>query len=107
MSWFALLGSGMFEMLLVLAFKKLSESNGVKLVLWTILSVCIGGASFTLLSIAMREIDMSIAYAVWTGIGASGGVVLSSIIYHEKLTLAKCIFLAMIIASMVGLKLLS
>lgn len=107
MNWIFLILSGIFEILGVLVFKQVAMAKGVKLLYWLFILACVFSFSLTCLSLAMREIDMSVAYGVWTGIGASGGVILASIIYKEKITLLKGICLALIIGSMVGLKLLS
>lgn len=107
MSWIVLLCSGICEVFMVLLFKKVSLSQGKEWGFWFVATLLVGAISFFLLSLAMKEIDMSVAYAIWTGIGASGGVVFSSLLYREKISLQKSLFLTMIILSMVGLKLLS
>lgn len=107
MSWLFLIISGIFEMIGVLVFKQVAIAKGKKLFFWLLVLMGVFSFSLTFLSLAMRNIDMSIAYGVWTGIGASGGVVLASIVYKEKITLAKGICLLLIIGSMIGLKLIS
>ncbi len=63
--------------------------------------------SFGFLSLAMREIPMGTAYAIWTGIGASGGVAIGILFFKESKSFLKLFFIFLIITSSVGLKLLS
>ena len=63
--------------------------------------------SFILLSVAMSELPMSTAYAVWTGIGAVGGTLLGMIFYKESKDIKRILCIVVILASTVGLKLLS
>ena len=60
--------------------------------------------SLTLLSYAMQTIAMSVAYAIWTGIGAIGAVVVGVVFEGEKINFKKALFLALIIFSVIMLK---
>ena len=60
--------------------------------------------SLTLLSYAMQAIAMSVAYAIWTGIGAVGAVLVGVVFNNEKVNLEKALFLSLIIFSVVMLK---
>ncbi len=60
--------------------------------------------SFSLLSLAMQEITMATAYAIWTGIGAGGGVLIGILFFKESKNLKKLLFITLIIASVIGLK---
>ncbi|WP_027327739.1 DMT family transporter [Helicobacter pametensis] len=107
MSWIYLITSGIFEIFGILIFKKVAHSQGKSLIKWLVILALNFCFSLGLLSLAMQTIDMSIAYAVWTGIGASGGVIAARIFYQELLSIQKTLCLIVIIASMVGLKLVS
>ena len=63
--------------------------------------------SFLTLSIAMKQLPMSTAYAVWTGIGAVGGAVLGMLFYKESTDIKRIICILVILGSTIGLKLLS
>lgn len=63
--------------------------------------------SFSLLSLAMQEISMGTAYAIWTGIGAGGGVLIGILFLGESKSLAKLTCVSMIIVCSIGLKLVS
>lgn len=62
---------------------------------------------FFLLSRAMQEIPISTAYAIWTGIGAAGAVIVGILFFKEPAEWRRIIFLAFIITGAIGLKLLS
>lgn len=101
-AWLVLLLAGAFEVGYALA---VGGSQG-----FTILSWSIGAAVFFLLtllalSIALRAIDVGIGYAVWAGIGAVGATLLGPIFFDEVLTPTKALWLTVIIAGVVWLKL--
>lgn len=60
---------------------------------------------FVFLSLAMREIPMGTAYAVWTGLGAAGAVLMGILFFKEPAGWKRLLFLTMIIVGAVGLKL--
>ncbi|WP_077620014.1 DMT family transporter [Bacillus sinesaloumensis] len=102
MAWFLLILAGIFEMLGVVMINRLhAKKDWQSLVL---LLVTFGG-SFLFLSMAMKTLPMGTAYAVWTGIGASGGAILGMIFYGEPRDWKRFVFIALIISSAVGLKL--
>ena len=55
----------------------------------------------------MESLPMSTAYAVWTGIGASGGAILGMLFYNEAKDWKRILFISMVLGSAVGLKLVS
>ncbi|PAD32393.1 DMT family transporter [Paenibacillus sp. 7523-1] len=104
MNWVFLIMAGLFEMLGVLMINKWNKDRN-----WiSILLLVAGfGLSFWLLSLAMKTLPMGTAYAVWTGIGASGGAILGMIFYGESRNAFRILFIAMVLGSAVGLKLVS
>lgn len=104
MNWVFLILAGIFEMIGVLMINKLhKDRNLISLVL-----LVVGfGLSFLFLSIAMETLPMGTAYAVWTGIGASGGAILGMVFYGEPRNALRILFIAMVLGSAVGLKLVS
>jgi len=64
-------------------------------------------ASFWLLSLAMKTIPVGTAYAVWTGIGATGVAIFGIILFDEPRDLARILCLLLILAGVIGLKLFS
>lgn len=65
------------------------------------------GASFILLANAMKTLPMGTAYAIWTGIGASGGALLGMVLYGESKDWRRLVFIAMVLSAAIGLKLVS
>lgn len=63
-------------------------------------------ASFYFLSGAVKTLPLGIAYAIWTGIGSAGTIVASVLLFGDELTLGQIGCLVMIVASLVGLRLL-
>ncbi|GAB0172196.1 multidrug efflux SMR transporter [Helicobacter trogontum] len=102
--WVLLVISGMFEIAGVWTMKKIIDTKNKLYILC--LAVVLAG-SFSCLSIAMREISMGVAYAIWTGIGSAGGVLVGIIFFKEDKSFLKIFCVCVIIASSVGLKALS
>ncbi|GGI43148.1 DMT family transporter [Mammaliicoccus stepanovicii] len=104
MSWVILIFAGSFEMLGVLFMNIYAKRNNMLSLLGLVIFF---GLSFICLSIAMKIIPMSTSYAVWTGIGAVGGAVLGILFYGESKDLKRLFFIAVILGSTIGLKLIS
>ncbi len=65
------------------------------------------GASFIFLAYSMETLPMGTAYAIWTGIGASGAAILGMILYGESKDWKRVVFIGMVLGATVGLKLVS
>ncbi len=104
MNWTFLILAGIFEMVGVLMINKLNNDRNLKAFL---LMAGGFGLSFIFLTLAMETLPMGTAYAVWTGIGASGGAILGMIFYGEPKNVLRIVFIAMVLGSAVGLKLVS
>jgi quaternary ammonium compound-resistance protein SugE len=63
--------------------------------------------SFVLLALAMRQLPLGTAYAVWTGIGAVGAFVFGIVMLGEAVTVARVASAALIVIGLIGLKLSS
>jgi len=63
--------------------------------------------SVVLLALAVRTLPLGTAYAVWTGIGTAGAVLLGIVLFQEPATLARLFFVGLIVAGIVGLKLVT
>jgi quaternary ammonium compound-resistance protein SugE len=61
--------------------------------------------SFALMSLALRSLPFGTAYAVWTGIGAVGSILVGMLLYSEPTDPVRIVCLTLIVAGMVGLKL--
>ncbi|SFF23037.1 paired small multidrug resistance pump [Paenibacillus catalpae] len=104
MNWLSLICAGLFEMLGVVMMNKVNENRSVKNVSLLLVGF---GMSFVCLSYAMQTLEMSIAYAIWTGIGATGGAVLGMVLYGEPKNMLRIFFITLIIGAVVGLKLVA
>jgi quaternary ammonium compound-resistance protein SugE len=106
MSWILLLLAGACEMIWPIGFK---YTNGFKQNYPMVaVTMAIMILSFALLSQATsRGIHIGTAYAVWTGIGAAGTVVLGIILFHEPHDWIRLVCLGLIIVGVLGLKFLS
>ncbi|OXM88373.1 DMT family transporter [Paenibacillus rigui] len=102
MSWIYLILAGLFEMSGVLLINKFNQSRNWKSF---ILLISGFGLSFIFLSLAMKTLPMGTAYAVWTGIGASGGAILGMIFYKEPRSFMRILCIGLVLSSAVGLKL--
>lgn len=101
MSWVCLVLAGCFEIAGVIVMKRFILT-GKKILILVLAMIFM--ASFGFLSLAMQNISMASAYAIWTGIGAGGGVIMGILLFKEDKSIAKLGFLCLIIASSVGLK---
>lgn len=104
MAWGSLLLAGFFEMLGVVMINKLHKDRNWQSLVMLILSF---GASFLFLASAMETIAMGTAYAIWTGIGASGGAILGMLLYGESKDWKRIVFIGMVLCAAIGLKLVS
>ena len=64
-------------------------------------------ASFLFLSLALRDLPISMAYAIWTGIGIVGTVIAGLILFQETLTPWQSLSVVLIVAGLIGLRLTS
>lgn len=102
----ALFGAGVCEVLGVIVLNQMSRSKSIAKLLNFILLIATFGCSLSLLGYAMNEFAMSVAYAVWTGIGAVGAVAVGVVFNGEKFTIPKAVYLFLIIFSVIMLKLI-
>lgn len=104
LEWVALIVSGMLEAVWATA---LSASKGFRRFWPSALFIVALALSMAGLAFAMTAIPTGTAYAVWVGIGAVLTVVLAVIRREERLTIARGALLALLIASVIGLKAVS
>lgn len=104
MAWISLVLAGLCEVFGVIMINKLHKDQN-----WQSLALLIlgFGLSFILLAYAMETLAMGTAYAIWTGIGASGGAILGTILYSESKDWKRLVFIGMVLCAAVGLKLVS
>jgi len=104
MAWFTLILAGLLETFGVAMINQLSVKRSWKTVFLLIVGF---GLSLALLSYSLRFIPMGTGYAIWTGIGVVGGALVGMLFYGESKDWKRIVFIAMILGSAVGLKLVS
>jgi len=104
MEWLYLIIAGLFEISFTVFLKISDNFTNIK---WSVLFVISYILSVVFLSKSMQEIPMGTAYAVWTGIGAVGAVLIGIIFFKESTDFWRLFFIFTLIASIVGLKLVS
>ena len=102
MAWFTLLLAGLLEIGWAIGLK---YTDGFTRLTPTVLTVGSMILSIALLGIAVRTLPLGTAYAVWTGIGTIGTVVLGIILFAEPMTVARLGCIGLIVAGIAGLKL--
>lgn len=102
MDWLILITAGLFEIVWATALKMSDGFRNLKAD-----AACAVGMALSvwLLSVAMKTIPMGTAYAVWTGIGAIGGVAVGIAVFGESASALRIASAALIVAGIVGLKL--
>ena len=104
MAWVLLTGAGLFEIGWAIGLK---YSDGFSKPVPSLLTVIAMAFSLWLLALAMRTIPVGTAYAVWTGIGAVGVALLGMVLFGESREFLRIFCLFLIIAGIVGLKVVS
>ena len=104
MAWGYLVVAGLFECGWAIGLK---YTDGFTRMIPSLLTVSAMAISFWLLSVAMRTIPVGTAYAVWVGIGAVGVAILGMVLFGESRDIMKIVCLLLIMAGIVGLKLVS
>ncbi|WP_414046115.1 DMT family transporter [Macrococcus equi] len=104
MYWLVLVIAGLCEMLGVVVINMYVTKKQKRYILLLIVTFAF---SLLFLSIALIEIPMSTAYAIWTGIGAIGGAIVGIVFYGESKNAWRLFFMGLILISTIGLKMLN
>lgn len=102
MPWVLLVIAGLFEVAWAIGLK---YTEGFTRLWPSAGTLAAMGLSVVLLGIAMRSLPVGTAYAVWTGIGAVGTVILGIVLFGEPATAARLVCVGLIVAGILGLKL--
>ena len=107
MNWILLTIAGLFEVAFAACLGKAKESTGIETTYWYIgFLVCLGMSMFLLVKVT-QQLPIGTAYAVWTGIGAVGTVLVGILFFKEPATFWRLFFITTLIASIIGLKVVS
>ena len=104
MNWIILLLAGLFEVSLTFCLGKTRAASGVEFYLWGSGFLASTVLSMALLAKAVQTLPLGTAYAIWTGIGAVGTVLIGIFVFKEPATPIRLFFLFTLIASLIGLK---
>ncbi|KAB8188673.1 QacE family quaternary ammonium compound efflux SMR transporter [Nonomuraea phyllanthi] len=104
MAWIVLVLAGLFEVAMALSLKL---SSGFTHLWWTLSFLVTAVLSFGLLSYALKTLEVGTAYAVWTGVGAAGTAVLGMIAMGDEISLPRVISIVLILAGVIGLRILA
>ncbi|UIR55326.1 multidrug efflux SMR transporter [Sphingobacterium sp. SRCM116780] len=107
MNWILLILGGLFEIGFTSCLGKAKQSEGAEMYLWYLGFVISLFASMGLLIKATQTLPLGTAYAVWTGIGAVGTVLIGIFFFKESADFWRIFFIFTLIASIIGLKAVS
>lgn len=103
-AWLVLIAAGLFEMMWTVGLK---YSEGLSRLYPTLFTIATLALSMGLLAYSVKVLPLGTAYAVWTGIGAVGTVILGMILFNESRELIRIFFIFLIVAGIAGLKFFS
>ena len=103
MAWIYLIIASFGEIFGVMCINLYLRSKSIT---WLLMIVLTMGCGFIFLSMAMKDISLGTAYAIWTGLGAAGAVLSGILFFDESAGWKRLLFLSFIIAGAVGLKVL-
>ncbi|WP_339757505.1 multidrug efflux SMR transporter [Algoriphagus aquimarinus] len=107
MNWIILIFAGLFEVAFAFCLGKTKEASGNEMYLWYAGFLVTLAISMGLLIKATQILPIGTAYAIWTGIGAVGTVLIGILVFKEPASFLRILFLTTLIASIVGLKAVS
>lgn len=101
MAWGYLLAAVIFEILFAIGLKR---SAGFTDLAGTALTIFAVPAGLYFLSLSLRDLPLSVAYPIWTGLGSIGVVLASRVIFAESLTIYQLVAIAVIIGAVAVLR---
>lgn len=104
MAWVLVVVAGVLEVGFAVALK---QSDGFTRLWPSVLFVAFLAGSLGLLNLAVRDLPIGSAYAVWTGIGAAGTATLGILVLGEPSGAARLLFVGIIVVAVVGLQITS
>lgn len=107
MNWIILIIAGLFEVGFASCLGKAKETTGSEMYMWYGGFLLCLTISMVLLLKATETLPIGTAYAVWTGIGAVGTVIVGILFFNEPASFWRLFFLTTLISSIVGLKFVS
>lgn len=107
MNWIILIIAGLFEVLFTTCLGKAKEATGTDAYIWYAGFLVALVISMGLLMKATQTLPLGTAYAVWTGIGAVGTVLIGIFVFNDPASFWRVLFISTLIGSIIGLKIVS
>lgn len=107
MNWIILIIAGLFEVAFAFCLGKAKETTGNEMYLWYVGFIVTLIVSMGLLIKATQTLPIGTAYAVWTGVGAVGTVLVGILVFKEPATFLRLLFIMTLIGSIIGIKAVS
>ena len=107
MHWIILIVAGLCEVGFTYCLGRARTATGVEWWSWMAGFIVFTVLSMGMLAKATHHIPLGTAYPVWTGIGAAGTVLVGILVFHEPTTFWRLFFITTLVASIIGLKVLS
>jgi quaternary ammonium compound-resistance protein SugE len=107
MNWIILIIAGLFEVAFAFCLGKVKETTGNEMYLWYVAFIVTLTVSMGLLIKATQSLPIGTSYAVWTGVGAVGTVLVGILVFKEPATFLRLFFIMTLIGSIIGLKAVS
>lgn len=104
MHWLFLFIAGLFEISWAVGLK---FSHGFTQIIPSILTIAGMVASFYFLALALKNLPLGTAYAIWTGIGTIGTVIFGIVLFKEPVTAIRILCILLIVSGITGLKLIT
>ena len=107
MNWILLILAGCLELVFTFCLGKINRVFGMEKYVWSfvlLVSLCV---SMLLLIKVTKTLPVGTAYAIWTGIGAAGTVLIGIFFFKEPASVGRLFFIFTLICSIIGLKLVS
>ncbi|MGI8308145.1 DMT family transporter [Saccharopolyspora hattusasensis] len=101
MAWVILVVAGLLEIVWSLALK---HAEGLTRVWPAVLGIAVAMISLGMLSVALKELPVGSAYAIWVGIGTVGVAAVGMVFLSEPMTVSRLAFLGLIVVGIAGLK---
>ncbi|MQS76875.1 DMT family transporter [Companilactobacillus halodurans] len=101
MNWIYLIIAGLFETVWATTMKLSHGFTKISFTIYTIVGLFF---SMFFLAIAIKKLPMSLAYPIWTGIGAVGSIIVGVILFGDKLSPLTWCFVALLLISIIGIK---
>jgi quaternary ammonium compound-resistance protein SugE len=102
MAWILLLAAGLAEIIFAVSLK---YNAGFTRLIPSLVTMLAGGASFYLLTLAIKVLPLGTAYAIWTGMGAVGVAIIGMLVFKEGHDWLRLLSITLVVAGILGLKL--